>query len=461
MLTSPEILHEHVKNIFPIFRSITGKGIRQTLEYISQRTEGFSISHVASGTEVLDWTVPDEWNAYGATIRRTTGEVMIDWARCNLHLVQYSIPIHARVSREELEKHLHWLPDQPDLIPYRTSYYRKDWGFCLSAHQYSQLTDDEYDVEIRTELGTGRLSYGEVLVPATMESGNEAGEVLFSIHCCHPALANDNASSIAIAIEVIRTLQKRPDRRLSYRFVFIPGTIGSITWLARNRDRIRHIRHGLVMSCLGDDGLPTYKQSRRGNAAIDRYAEYLVQTRWGGKVVPFEPYGYDERQYCSPGFNLPVGCLMRSPNGQFAQYHTSADNLDFVTPAGLYASFGFIMDLVTMMEQDFHPRSLCPYGEPQLGRRGLYKTIGGGDEKDPHSAFDQMTLLWVLNLADGDHSLLDIAQRSGKSFPAVAAAAGVLVRADLLARPAWGQVPMPPASVSSPAGTSAPSASWT
>lgn len=263
MVTGPEILHEHVKNIFPIFRSITGKGIRQTLEYISERTENFSISHVASGTEVLDWTVPDEWNAYGATIRRTTGEVMIDWARCNLHLVQYSIPIRARVSRKELEKHLHWLPEQPALIPYRTSYYRKDWGFCLSAHQYSQLTDDEYDVEIRTELGPGHLSYGEVLVPATIDSGTGAGEVLFSIHCCHPALANDNASSIAIAIEVIRTLQERPDRRLSYRFVFIPGTIGSITWLARNRHGIRHIRHGLVMSCLGDDGLPTYKQSRR------------------------------------------------------------------------------------------------------------------------------------------------------------------------------------------------------
>ncbi|PYD59661.1 peptidase M28 [Novacetimonas maltaceti] len=435
MATSPDILYGHVKNIYPVFRSITGKGIRQTLEYISGKVKDLSISHVASGTEVLDWTVPEEWNAYGATIRRTTGEVMIDWAWCNLHLLQYSIPVHARVSRSELEKHLYWIEEQPDLIPYRTSYYRKDWGFCLSAHQRSLLTDDEYDVDIRTELGPGRLSYGEILIPATAP-GQDTGEVLFSIHCCHPALANDNASSVAIAIEVIRELQARTDLRLSYRFIFIPGTIGSITWLARNRDTVRYIRHGLVLSCLGDAGAPTYKQSRQGNAAIDRYAAYLVQARWGGKVVPFEPYGYDERQYCSPGFNLAVGCLMRSPNGQFAQYHTSADNLDFVTPAGLHASFGFIMDLVAMMEKDFHPISLCPYGEPQLGRRGLYRAIGGHDGDDPESAFDQMTLLWVLNLADGKHSLLDIAQRAGKPFPAVAAAAEALMRVDLLARPA-------------------------
>ncbi|MFT8686588.1 MAG: DUF4910 domain-containing protein [Novacetimonas hansenii] len=451
----PDILYNHVKDIFPIFRSITGRGIRKTLGYIATRVENFSIYHIQSGTKVLDWTVPDEWNVYGATLRRTTGEVMIDWAWCNLHLMQYSIPVCARVSRKDLEKHLYWLSDQPDLIPYRTSYYKKDWGFCLSAHQYAQLTDDEYDVEILTELGPGHLSYGEVVIPATMTAGDEADEVLFSIHCCHPALANDNASSIAIAVEVIRALQETAHRRLSYRFVFIPGTIGSITWLARNEDRIGRIRHGLVMSCLGDAGKPTYKQSRQGNAPVDRYAAYLVQTRWGGKVVPFEPYGYDERQYCSPGFNLPVGCLMRSPNGQFEQYHTSADNLDFVTPEGLYASFGFIMDLISMMETDFYPHRLAPYGEPQLGRRGLYKAIGGGDgDASPRPAFDQMTLLWVLNLADGTHSLMDIAQRSGKSFPAVAAAAEALALAKLIAREPAQSVPMPAASSVSPDGTS-------
>nr|WP_239029514.1 DUF4910 domain-containing protein [Novacetimonas pomaceti] len=434
METSPEILYRHVENIFPVFRSITGRGIRQTLEYVSDLTEGFEIHHVASGTRVLDWTVPDEWNVSGATIRRTNGEVVIDWARCNLHLVHYSIPVCARVSRAELEKHLHWLPDQPELIPYRTSYYNHDWGFCLSARQHAQLTDEEYDIDIRTELGPGHLSYGEVLIPATHPPGEKADEVLFSVHCCHPSLANDNASSIAIAIELIRNLRNMPCRHLSYRFLFIPGTIGSITWLARNRHTLRHIRHGLVMSCLGDDGSPTYKQSRQGDAAIDRYAAYLVETRWGGKVVPFEPYGYDERQYCSPGFNLPVGCLMRSPNGQFAQYHTSADNLDFVTPAGLHASFCFIADLVMMIENDFLPRSLFPYGEPQLGRRGLYKAIGGGDEDAGGAKFDQMTLLWTLNLADGGHSLLDIAIRAGRPFAAVAAAADALTQAGLLAQ---------------------------
>lgn len=264
METSPEILYRHVENIFPVFRSITGRGIRQTLEYISDQTTDFQIHHVASGTRVLDWTVPDEWNVNSATIRRTNGEIVIDWARCNLHLVHYSIPIHARVSRTELEKHLHWLPDQPDLIPYRTSYYNHDWGFCLSARQRAQLTDEEYDVDIRTELGPGHLSYGEVLIPATHPLNEKADEVLFSVHCCHPSLANDNASSIAIAIELIRNLRNMPCRHLSYRFLFIPGTIGSITWLARNRHILQHVRHGLVMSCLGDDGSPTYKQSRQG-----------------------------------------------------------------------------------------------------------------------------------------------------------------------------------------------------
>ncbi|MBO1325500.1 DUF4910 domain-containing protein [Acetobacter sp. TBRC 12305] len=425
----PDQLHDHARRLFPICRSITGEGIRQTLSYIGEYIDNFHIHHIGSGTQVFDWQVPLEWNVRTARICRTNGEVVIDFAQSNLHLVQYSTPMRARVSRDVLQEHLYSLPDQPDLIPYRTSYYNESWGFCVSEHQRAALTDAEYDIEIDTDLRPGVLSYGEVRIP-----GKQADEVLFSVHCCHPSLANDNLSSIAIAIELVRALQAGPARRLSYRFVFIPGTIGAITWLAINRNTVDRIRHGLVLSCLGDEAPPTYKQSRQGDAPVDRYAAYLL-SRWpGAQIVPFEPYGYDERQYCSPGFNLPVGCLMRSRNGTFAQYHTSADNLDFITPAALAGSYRMIANMIAMMEADTTLTSLNPFCEPQLGRRGLYKVIGGTNttEAEPGHAIDQMTLLWVLNLADGTHSLLDIADRSGKPFGAVMAATHALSKAGLV-----------------------------
>jgi aminopeptidase-like protein len=420
-------LRAHVETLFPICRSITGEGLRETLRYVARHIP-LDIQEVPSGTAVLDWEVPLEWNVRGATLKTLSGETVVDFAAHNLHLLQYSRPVDRVVPLSELQQHLHSLPDQPDLIPYRTAYYTQTWGFCLPHRQREALSEPAYRVTIDTSVGPGSLSYGECFLP-----GEESGEVLLSIHCCHPSLANDNLSGIAIAIELARALKTRK-RRYGYRFLFLPGTIGAITWLHFNRDAPERIRHGLVLTCLGDGGAPTYKQSRRGTAPIDRYAAHVLRDEGHGeRVLPFIPYGYDERQYCSPGFNLPVGCLMRSPNGTFPEYHTSADDLTFVKDEALADSLRVIDRILSMAENDATPVNLEPYGEPQLGRRGLYRAVGGQHDRGEGAGFDQLTLLWVLNLADGSHSLLDMAERSGKRFEAVHAAAAALRSAGLLA----------------------------
>src|ERR1700751_4332824 len=327
------------------------------------------------------------------------------------------------MSLAELRPHLHTLPDQPEWIPYRTSYYSENWGFCLTDRQLSNLTDGLYRVVIDSDLAPGHLSYGEMLIP-----GETDASVLFSCHICHPSLANDNLSGIAVATMLARHVQTlRP--RHSYRFLFIPGTIGSLTWLARNEDKLGHIVHGLVLSCLGDGGGMTYKQSRRGNAAIDRIvAHVLGHDELPHSIRRFIPYGYDERQYCSPGFDLPVGCLMRTPNGEYPEYHNSADNLSLLHPESLSHSLTVLQRIVAVIEGDAVYRSLSPKGEPQLGRRGLYGATGGHRS----ASYDQMAMLWVLNLADGRHSLLDMAERAGLPFAHVRAAAEALIGAALI-----------------------------
>ena len=423
-------LHEHVTRLYPICRSITGDGLRRTLRYVAEHMP-LALHEVPSGTAVLDWEVPREWNVRGARLETLDGRTVVDFADHALHLLQYSHPVDRVVPTEELQRHLYSLPEQPELIPYRTAYYADDWGFCLSERTRRTLTDPAYRVRIDTSLAPGSLSYGECFLP-----GEEAGEVLLSVHTCHPQLANDNLASLAVAIGLAASLQARP-RRFGYRLLFVPGTIGAITWLHRNRDALSRIRHGLVLSCLGDAGGPTYKRSRRGNAPIDRYAAaVLADEGYAHRILPFIPYGYDERQYCSPGFNLPVGCLMRSPNGTFPEYHTSADNPCFVQADALLDSQRRLERILAMAEQDYVPLNLAPFGEPQLGRRGLYRAIGG--EHASGAEFDQLTLLWVLNQADGTNSLLDIAERAGKRFEAVAAAAAALSRAGLL-EPARGR----------------------
>jgi aminopeptidase-like protein len=411
------------RRLYPLCRSITGDGVRQTLRILGEGLP-MKIEEVPTGTKVLDWEVPDEWNVRAAYVARENGQRVIDFAEHNLHILQYSMPLDRVVPVDELRRHLHSLPEQPDLIPYRTAYYARTWGFCARHRTVEAMTDRQYRVHIDATLAPGHLSYGELFIPGASED-----EMLFSIHCCHPSLANDNLSGMVIARALAeRLLQGKP--RLSYRFLFIPGTIGSITWLARNRDRVARIKHGLVLSCLGDQGAMTYKRSRRDDAAIDRAAANVLRHRGAdNRTVPFIPYGYDERQYCSPGFDLPVGCLMRSPNGTFPEYHTSADNLDFIRPAHLTDSLEALAGIVDVLENDCRYRNTSPYGEPQLGRRGLYRPIGGQQDA---AQYDQMVLLWVLNLSDGEHTLLDIAERAERPFAMVRAAAADLRRVGLL-----------------------------
>jgi aminopeptidase-like protein len=413
-----------IEELFPICRSITGNGVRQTLE-ILRRFIPLEAHEVPSGIGVLDWTVPPEWNLRDAYILDPDGRRVVDFAANNLHIVQYSRPIDAMIPLGELRPHLHTLPDQPDWIPYRTSYYTENWGFCLTHRQLSSLADGPYRVVIDSDLGPGHLSYGELLIP-----GETDDTVLFSCHICHPSLANDNLSGIAVATMLACHLQTLR-RRHSYRFLFIPGTIGSLTWLARNEDKVGRIVHGLVLSCLGDGGGMTYKQSRRGNAAIDRIVAHVLRNdEVPHRITPFVPYGYDERQYCSPGFDLPVGCLMRTPNGEYPEYHSSADNLSLLRPESLAHSLAVLRRIVAVIEGDAVCRSRNPKGEPQLGQRGLYETMGG----QRAASYDQMALLWVLNLADGHHSLLDMAERAGVPFATIRAAADALVAAELLER---------------------------
>ena len=413
-------LHGFASQLYPICRSITGDGIRKTLAMISERVP-LKLHDVPSGAPVFDWIVPKEWNIRDAYIKLPDGERVVDFRKSNLHVLNYSVPVRARMSLADLKSHLFTIPERPDWIPYRTSYYREAWGFCISENQLRALEDREYEVCIDSSLESGTLTYGEFVVP-----GRSSDEVLISTHACHPSLANDNLSGLTVATALAQLLAGR-ELRYTYRFLFIPGTIGAITWLARNQAATANIRHGLVLTCLGDSGGFHYKKSRRGDATIDRAAGHVLRHLGdGAQVLDFSPYGYDERQYCSPGFNLPVGCLMRSVWGTFSEYHSSADNLDFIHPGKLAGSLRTCAAILDVLENDRKYRSLSPYGEPQLGKRNLYPAPGNSMGQEIHAR------LWVLNLSDGLHSLLDIAERSDLPFAAVHEAAVALCEGGLL-----------------------------
>jgi aminopeptidase-like protein len=415
-----EAMHALMAELYPICRSITGEGFRASLGRLAEMIP-MQLTDVPSGTQVLDWTVPLEWNVRDAWIADGAGRRVVDFRVSNLHLVNYSVPVRTRMSLAELRPHLHTLPAQPDLVPYRTTYYKEDWGFCLSHRTLERMPEAEYEVCIDSTLAPGRLTYGECVLP-----GSSPEEILLSIHSCHPSLANDNLSGMAVAAFAARQLGAIP-RRHTIRLLFIPGTIGSITWLALHRESAHRVRHGLVLSCLGDPGPSHYKRSRRGNALVDRAAEHVLRRAGPCTVTDFVPYGYDERQYCSPGFDLPVGCLTRTPNGRFPEYHTSADNLTFVRPECLQQSLARLLAIVEVLEHDGRYLNLSPFGEPQLGRRGLYRNTGG---QSP--AGHEMALLWVLSFSDGTHSLLDIAERASLPFSTILSASQALVGAGLL-----------------------------
>jgi aminopeptidase-like protein len=409
--------------LFPTCRSITGDGVRETLREIGTHIK-LEVHEVPTGTPVFDWTIPREWNIRDAYIKNERGEKIVDFAQSNLHVVSYSAPVRRHVSLSELKKHLHSLPEQPDLIPYRTSYYTEDWGFCISHRQLESLSDETYEVLIDSSLQDGSLTYGQYL-----HKGETEDEFLLSAHVCHPSLANDNCSGVALLTHLAKQMTGLRTQ-YSYRFLFAPGTIGAITWLSHNEDRVRLIKHGLIISMVGDGGGPTYKKSRRGNAQIDRAVSHVLHhSGFSPSIIDFFPYGYDERQYCSPGFNLPVGLFQRSLFGTVPQYHTSADNLAFIRADYLAQSYQLITAILNVVENNVVCRSMLPRCEPQLGRRGLYRAMG----QDKKSQAANMALLWVLNLSDDTRSLLDIAERAKLPFSVVHSTAMLLQQHGLLA----------------------------
>jgi aminopeptidase-like protein len=397
---SGRAMHAWMTEVFPICRSITGAGLRETLESL-QDLIPLDLHEVPSGESAFDWTVPPEWSIREAWIKDPQGRKVVDFRDNNLHVVSYSVPVRAVMPLSELRAHLHSLPEHPAWIPYRTTYYKEDWGFCLADRTLRDLPEGDYEVCIDSSLKPdGSLTYGECVLP-----GRTSEQILIWAHACHPSLANDNLSGMAVAAHLARHLARLADQgmrlRYTYRFVFAPATIGAITWLDRNQALTPHIRHGLVLTLVGDAGPFTYKRSRRGDAPIDKAMARCLAERnavapggagGGHTLVDFSPFGYDERQFCSPGFDLPMGCLMRTPHGRFPEYHTSADNLDFVKPESLGESLRLALDALTMLEGDGVFVNLNPHCEPQLGRRGLYQAVGN----QPDAGAGLMVLLLVV-----------------------------------------------------------------
>jgi len=415
-------MHRLMTELYPICRSITGDGLRESLRII-QKHIPLELHEVPTGTRVFDWTVPKEWNIRDAYVKGPSGEKVIDFQRSSLHVVNYSVPVHKIMPLQELKEHLHSIPGKPDLIPYITSYYRENWGFCLSHRLLQSLEEGEYEVHIDSSLEDGHLTYGECFLKGAIDD-----EVLISAHSCHPSLCNDNLSGMVLATFLARYLQNQ-ELRYSYRFLLAPGTIGAITWLALNEKRASRIKHGLTAACVGDSGHFTYKKTRRGNAEIDQVVPYVLKrSSQDFEVFDFTPYDYDERQYNSPGFNLPVGNLARTPHDRYTENHTSADNLDFVKPEYLADSFANYSMVLGILEKNKRYLNTNPKCEPQLGKRGLYGAFGGKKDANQY----EVAMLWVLNFSDGCHTLLDIAEKSRFSFDVIQKTAMMLAEHNLL-----------------------------
>ena len=441
----PEIgedMHELMIELFPICRSITGNGLRKTLKILKNHIP-LEIFEVPTKTKAFDWEVPREWNITDAYIKNSKGEKIVDFKKSNLHVLNYSTPINKKISLDELKLHLHSLPEYSDVIPYRTSYYNENWGFCITHNQLLQLEEDEYEVFIDTTLEDGSLTYGEYFI-----KGESEDEVLLSCYPCHPSMCNDNLSGIVLLTLLAKHLKKL-SLQYSYRFLFIPETIGSIVWLSRNEMNVAKIKHGLVATCVGDSGISTYKKSRQGNTEIDQTViEVLKKSGDDYKIMNFDPLGSDERQFCSPGFNLPVGSLRKTNPANFPEYHTSADNTEFVKAKYLADSFSKYFKVILKLEENFGKfysknneelpeidnkndqvfLNLNPKCEPKLDKTVLYRKIGGAVHNDA------LTILWVLNYSDGKHSLRDISLRSGIDFKQIKQTAELLQDKKLLKR---------------------------
>ncbi len=416
-----------VEELYPLPRSITGDGVRATLDSVAERLPVPLERHeVPSGTPVLDWIVPDEWNVREAWIADLRGRRLVSVADSWLHLVGYSEPVpRRRIARAELDAHLHSLPKRPEWTPYRTSYYEPGWGFCLPQRLRDAMTDPEYEVRIDATLQPGSLSYGELLLP-----GERDEEILIAAHTCHPAQANDNLSGISVAAALARKLHEAGGRRFGVRLLLAPGTIGSIAWLAQNLERTQRVVGGLTLAALGDASPLRYKRTIGGEATVDRAAALALGPR-GGELRAFEPYGYDERQFNAPGFRLPIGSLTRGMHSDFPEYHSSADTPALLSRERLAEAYEAALTILEVLQHERIYVNRAPFGEPQLGRRGIYRTLGGALGGAPPDALT-MAMLWVLQLADGAHSLLDVAERAGLPFEQVRQAAELLRAHDLL-----------------------------
>jgi aminopeptidase-like protein len=403
-LPAGEEMYGWLKALFPICRSLTGNGVRTTLRYLQDIVPNLQIHEVPSGTRAFDWTVPDEWNVTEAYVENDRGERVIDFSNHNLHLVGYSEAVDLWLNRDELDVFLHSLPEHPDWIPYATSYYRRSWGFCLSQKERDALPTGRYHAVIRSTLAAGSLTYGEVLIP-----GDTADEVLLSTYICHPSMANNELSGPVVTAALARWIASRRRRKLGYRIVFVPETLGSIVYISKHLDVLkRKVRAGFVLTCVGDDRDFSFLPSRRGDTLADRVARHVLRHRAPGHAVySFLDRGSDERQYCAPGIDLPVASIMRSKYGTYPEYHTSADDLTLVSPSGLNRSFEVYRECLSVLDGNdfFRTAVLC---EPQLGKRGLYPTLSTRG-----SAASIRDMMNVIAYCDGQSDLIALADAVG------------------------------------------------
>jgi aminopeptidase-like protein len=415
-------MFELMKSLFPICRSITGNGVRTSFDII-KNIINLEIKEIPTDTPVFDWTVPKEWNITDAYIADLHGNKIIDFKNSNLHVVSYSEPIKKIISLDELKKHIHTIPEKPDTIPYLTTYYNQDWGFCMSHNDFLNLNDSEYEILIDSKLDKGSMSIGEYYI-----RGETSDEFLISCYICHPSMCNDNLSGVVLTTILAKYLSNQK-LKYSYRFLFVPETIGSITWISLNENNLSKIKHGLVATCLGDSGISTYKKTKYGDSEIDKTVEFVLKNSDSEyNILDFFPTGSDERQFGSPAFNLNVGSLMRTPYGKFSQYHTSDDDLHFVKSDYLFDSFLKYLKTIFIIENNRKYVSLNPKCEPQFGKRGLYRNLGG--QKNKQDA--ELAMFWVMSFSDGQNDLIDISEKSKLSFELILETTKKLVSHKLL-----------------------------
>ena len=388
--------------MFPICRSITGDGFRKSLKILCEEVPDIKIYEVPSGTPVFDWTVPKEWNIRGGGIYRLNGDKVIDFKDSNLHVLGYSLPVNEVVSKKELLEHLYTQPNQPDLIPYVTSFYKERWGFCMSENQKNSLSDDNYKVIIDSDFKEGSLTYGELMIP-----GESKEEILITSYLCHPSMANNELSGPVVWVELIKYVQQLKNRRYTYRFVINPETIGSITYLSKNLDTLqKNVKAGFVLSCVGDDRTYSYIESKYADTLADRVIQNVLHFHYPEyKRYPFLKRGSDERQYNSSGINLPVVGFCRSKYEEYPEYHTSADNMDLISPDGLQGAYEVMVKVIDTLENNYFYKMTCK-GEPQLGKRGLYPTVS---QKGSYDSIKAMT--HFIAYADGKNDIIDISDR--------------------------------------------------